>query len=355
MPTGTNPPALKPEQKLSAEVHLRDGRTLPIPATVLASRPSLSILSRRISNSTSAIALASPDDLPLGSQLTFFLKSRSSFQRSDRVEIASATDPALRTTLSVAAGSLVMQDSHTILATFDPLKTFGPSTFGPFHLRPVTADGTPGAWIPLATIVRLPALTNLTCPADPSANCTLAGNSLYLIDSISLDPGFTDPTKVPEGFVDASLSVPHPAALNQPATLYLRLRDDPRDLAAGHPRRPDGLLRRYRRPLAATGPNPSRRPQLRPPPRPYRPRPKLRFCCPSPLRRSSRLQRPRFLRASDRSYPRKNAGRWTGRSKLVESTPKGPEAIQAAPGCDSSHKGSRSPDRLPARQRAGSM
>jgi hypothetical protein len=240
LPAEAKAPNLKADEKLSAEVHLRDGRTLPVSAVVLPSRPTVSILSRRVTNAPpSTIGLSNPEDLALGSQLTFFLKSRANFQRNDKIEIAndisagdqpaSATvaDQALHTTLSIANGGLILEDSHTILATFDPLKTFGPSTFGPFHLRALAGDGTPGAWVPLATIVRLPTLSSLTCPADLTAACTLSGSSLYLMDSISLDPKFTDPTKVPEGFVDTSLSVPHPAAAGQPATYYLRLRDDP--------------------------------------------------------------------------------------------------------------------------------
>ncbi len=233
------PPALKPTEKVSAEVHLRDGRTLHVSTMVLGPRPEVSILSRRVSPGTpSPIALTSGDDLSLGSQLTFFLKSRTSFSRTDKVEIAAETqpedapeagaaDPSLATTLSISAGSLVLQDAHTILATFDPLKTFGPSTFGPFHLRAIASDGTAGEWVPLATIVRLPTLTSLTCPADPAANCLLAGSALYLIDSISLDAAFTAPTKVPEGFVENVLPFPHPRPGRSPATFYLRLRDDP--------------------------------------------------------------------------------------------------------------------------------
>ena len=242
LPANTKAPSLKPNEKLIAEVRLRDGRTLPVATTVLPPRPSVTILTRRIANAPqSTIALEKPDDLPLGSQLTFFLKSASPFLRNEQIEIASqaeATEPAadsaqappaetLHTDLSVNAGSLVLQDAHTVLATFDPLKTFGPSTFGPFRLRAVAADGTVGEWVPLATIVRLPTLTALTCPIDPTAACTLTGASLYLIDSIAMDAAFTHFTSVPEGFVDTEISIPHPPAGEQPANLYLRLRDDP--------------------------------------------------------------------------------------------------------------------------------
>jgi hypothetical protein len=46
------------------------------------------------------------------------------------------------------------------------LKAFGPSASGPLRLRAVAPDGTAGDWLPLATLVRLPTLTALTCPAS---------------------------------------------------------------------------------------------------------------------------------------------------------------------------------------------
>jgi hypothetical protein len=240
LPPDAKAPNLKPNERISAEVHLLDGRTLETSTFVLPPRPIVTLLSRRsMLAEPSPIQLATPDDVPLGATLTFFLKSKDKFPRNETIEIMSRdsvdasaqTDPPLKTTLSIAAGSLVLEDNHTVLATFDPLKTFGPSTFGQFRLRAVTADGTNGQWLPLATIVRLPTLTGITCPPAPTAPCQLSGSSLYLIDSIALDAAFTDPTPIPEGFVDSTLAIPHPAipartTLNPTVTLYLRLRDD---------------------------------------------------------------------------------------------------------------------------------
>ena len=242
------PPSLKPTDKISVDIHLKDGLILHASTLVLPARPAVTLLSRRVvQTSPSAIQLASPDDLPLGAQLTFFLKSKEKFPRDEEIEISSnespdansqtgsqtgsQTDPPIKTSLSIAAGTLTLQDSHTVVATFDPLKTFGPSTFGPFRLRAVFADGTHGEWIPLAVIVRLPTLTALRCPAAVAETCELDGSSLYLIDAVAPDLAFTAPVAVPEGFVDTTLSIPHPATLAKPhtgpATFYIRLHDDP--------------------------------------------------------------------------------------------------------------------------------
>ena len=231
LPPTAKAPNLKPDEKLTAQAHLEDGRTLDMASVVLPPRPSVTYLSSRIAPTSSPIfpspiQIATSADLPLGDQLLFFLKSRVSFPRTEKIEIASLDD-SLQTALTVAAGSLVLQDAHTVLATFDPLKTFGPSTFGPFHLRAVDPAGTPGEWLPLTTIVRLPTLTGLHCPAAPTAPCQLEGSALYLIDSVSADPNFTSPSVVPEGFVEPSLAMPRPTLTGAFASFYLKLRDDP--------------------------------------------------------------------------------------------------------------------------------
>jgi hypothetical protein len=84
-------------------------------------------------------------------------------------------------------------------------------------------DGTAGDWLPLVTLVRLPTLRDLHCPADAAQPCTVSGSSLYLVDSIATDPDFTTPTTVPEGFVGSTLTLPRPPKTG----FYLKLRDDP--------------------------------------------------------------------------------------------------------------------------------
>ena len=220
--------------KFVATATLKDGRTLTLPVTVSGPRPVVALLSKGISGNgadqqkTSAIHL-SPDDLPLNQKLTFFLKAPDTYPRGQQVEIASA-DESLHTKLSIADGTLVLQNKHTVLATLEPLKVFGPSAFGPLRLRAISPDGTTGDWISLATLVRLPTLTDLHCSHARQQPCTLDGTDLYLVDSFSVDQAFTTPVPVPEGFVGNSLSIPHPpdAAQHQSdATLYVRLRDDP--------------------------------------------------------------------------------------------------------------------------------
>ncbi|MCU1223161.1 MAG: hypothetical protein JWQ42_1254 [Edaphobacter sp.] len=223
LPPNTEAPKFKPGDKLTAGFTLKDGRNLTLPVVIAAPRPSVSLLSKSIGQTSgSPIRLANQDDLPVNQLLTFSLRSATPFPRTGQIEISNA-DESLHTILSVATGTLVLQNPHTILATLDPLKTFGTSAYGPLSLRAVSPDGIAGDWLPLVTLIRLPALKDLHCPPDAASACTLTGTDLYLIDKIATDPDFTTPTEVPEGFVGNTLLLPRPAKTG----FYLRLRDDP--------------------------------------------------------------------------------------------------------------------------------
>jgi hypothetical protein len=252
-------PAVKadfqPQQKLLAQVALKDGRIVSLPITVATPRPQVAMISKSIQGSTpptttspaqtsQAIApthpaspvlpaptplpihLSEPDELPLTAQLSFSLKSivPEKFPRSQTIDVATE-DESLHTTLSVANGRLVLEDAQTVVATLDPERDLGASAFGPLKFRPVDANGVPGDWQPLAQLVRLPILSQLKCvKGSPDKPCVLTGTSLFLIDAIAADPGFAKSVSVPEGYSDLTLTVPHPDATK---TLYLKLRDDP--------------------------------------------------------------------------------------------------------------------------------
>lgn len=222
LPESTQTPALHPGDHFTAHVALRDGRTLSHIVTVDPPRPSIALLNRAISKQdVSYIRLANPDDLPVNEKITFSLHSASPFPRNGKIEVANA-DESLRSELTISSG-LILQNTHTLLGSFDPLRTFGTSAYGPIRLRPIAADGTAGDWISLANLVRLPRLQEIHCPSDPAALCSLSGSDLYLVDSISNDATFSNPVLVPEGFVGNTLSIPRPPK----SGFYVKLRDEP--------------------------------------------------------------------------------------------------------------------------------
>lgn len=217
-------PDFQPEQKLTTQVHLKDGRVLNLQTTVKPERPKLTLLSKRIQAPQSAIRLGSPDDVPLDGRVSFFVKSEvpAKFPHDEKIEVAS-TDGFFHTVLSLADKNLSLQDSQTAVAVLDPLKSFGESAFGSLQFRPLAGDGTVGEWQPLAHLVRTPHLKEVRCPDDPEKQCALSGDLLYLIDSVASDQEFTHAVSVPSGFGEPSLAVPRPNG----TVLYIKLRDDP--------------------------------------------------------------------------------------------------------------------------------
>ena len=218
---------LHPGEKPAAQVKLKDGRSLNISAVIRPPRPQVTLITKSIQPDSSATAspiqLQGDDELPQNATLSFSLKSQvpATFPRDETIEVATADD-SVHTVLSIADGTLMMQDTQTVLATLDPHKKLGASAFGPLRFRAVAADGGKGDWHPLVTLVRLPTLAELRCPHSLDEQCTLSGTGLYLLDSISTDPQFQQSTPVPDGFAGSSLNVPHPNGQQ----LYVKLRDD---------------------------------------------------------------------------------------------------------------------------------
>jgi len=219
---------LDPAKTYMAKVQLEDGRELKVPVTVEPPKPQVTLLNKGVQEAPSAapspVRFGSLDDLPVDGRLVFFLKSRvpANFPRSENVEVA-AVDGSFHTDLSLADGSLMLEDAKTAMGTVEPLARFGPSAFGPLEVRAKSADGVPGDWLPLGTLVRVPGFKELRCPRAVSKPCTLTGTNLFLISSIGTSPDDNDSTDVPPDFTGTQVTVPHPAN----GLLYIWLRDDP--------------------------------------------------------------------------------------------------------------------------------
>jgi hypothetical protein len=166
--------------------------------------------------------------LPQDARLNFSLKTQfpETFPVGEKIEVA-ATDESFHTALSIADGNLILQDAHTVLGILDPLRQLGPSAFGPLKFRAIGADGVEGDWQPLVNLVRVPVLKEVRCSSSDQP-CTLVGDKLFLLDSVSTDPDFATPTPVPDGFTDTSLPIPGPVG----KAIYVRLRDDPATIDA---------------------------------------------------------------------------------------------------------------------------
>lgn len=218
---------LKQGESAKAQVILTDGRVMTVPVVVGAPRPGVLLIGKSVQESVSSsgsnIQLANQDELPQDAKLTFSVRAQSpaSFGRAEKIEVATA-DEGFSTTLSLDNGSMTLENSKVALATLDPAKAFGGSAFGPLKFR-VLDHGAAGDWQPLATLVRLPELHDLKCPAGDDQECRLSGANLFLVDSVANEPQFEHPVEVPDGFPGYILPVPHPSD----GQLYVKLRDDP--------------------------------------------------------------------------------------------------------------------------------
>ena len=217
---------LHPGDAMIIHANLKDGRTLDLKAAVAEERPAVNVLTKSIqvdpALSPSAVRLGSEEELPQDGRLNFFVKTQEpeTFPPTEKIEVATA-DESFRVMLSFKDGNLTLQDTKTVLAILDPMKLLGPSAFGPLKFRPVSGDGINGDWQSLINLVRVPMLKAVHCV--PDKQCTLSGDKLFLLDSVSADADFANSVTVPEGFVEDALAIPPPKG----KTLYIKLRDDP--------------------------------------------------------------------------------------------------------------------------------
>src|SRR5216683_7246626 len=218
---------LKQERGIAAKVTLKDGRVLPLIASVDAPRPRATLISKSVQPSPSSkdsnIQLADQGEPPPDATLTFAVRTQwpTVFARDENIEVATS-DESSATVLSFINGGMTLENAQVAVATLNPAKAFGSSAFGLLQFR-VVAKGIAGDWQPLGNLVRLPVLKDLVCPSTPELACKLSGANLFLVDSVSNDPGFAHPVLVPDGFLGSALPVPHPTS----GSLYVKLRDNP--------------------------------------------------------------------------------------------------------------------------------
>ena len=228
--TATDPArvaAWRPGETGKSTIVLKDGRSMRLDVVVLPTRPRGRLIAKSVrpaaGGEAAPIELASAEELPLDATLTFSVRTESParYAHDEAIEVATV-DGTFSTLLSLGNGGLTLQDSKVALATLEPSKAFGPSAFGALQYRLVSGDAA-GDWQPLMTLVRVPVLTRLDCPATRTGSCQLVGAKLFLVEAVSTEARFRNPVRVPDGFPGFSLSVPRPAD----GRLFLRLRDDP--------------------------------------------------------------------------------------------------------------------------------
>ncbi|KQM98897.1 hypothetical protein [Sphingomonas sp. Leaf25] len=207
------------DKATSAKVRLRDERTAGVDATLAPPRPSLAVIGRDVTVRPVAgtLPLRLPDGIvPVDATLRFSLRVDGGVTGDDTIEIAGAEGRTV--SLDFASGGVQRIGSDVVVASIVPQALLGPDAAGPLRVR-VRRREAAGDWRPLAQVVRLPAITGVTCGA--TGGCVLSGRDLFVIAAAG-DP--SDPqrmTMVPAGFVGSSITLPAQSG----RTVALRLHD----------------------------------------------------------------------------------------------------------------------------------
>lgn len=204
-----------------AEVTVMAPAKTPPPSALIIAHSSE--LARPDQQGLAAVILDSPDEIPADVPLSFTLKASDSQLFSGREAVEIGTTEGDGTVKLTLGNGLVRVDAGVMVASLNPAQGLGSSAFGPMRAR-LVRGGVVGEWLNLGTLVRLPRLKQLTCPARSTVACTLTGNGLYLLASVSATRDFDNATSVAEGYPGFTLAVPHPAIKDG---LFVRLHDAP--------------------------------------------------------------------------------------------------------------------------------
>jgi len=170
-----------------------------------------------------AIQLDDPDEIPAGARLSLTLKAEPGEHFTGREAVEVGTTGGDTTEHLTVGNGLTLVDQTVMVVSLTPSQALGGSAYGPLRVRLMRGD-TAGDWLGVGTLVRLPRLKAFVCASDPAAKCTLRGDALYLLASVSATREFDNAASVPEGYPANTLPVMRPA---RDGTLFVRLHDAP--------------------------------------------------------------------------------------------------------------------------------
>jgi hypothetical protein len=170
-----------------------------------------------------AIQLDVADEVPANERLSFTLKAEAGEHFTGREVVEIGTTGSEATARLTIGNGVTLVDPSVMVVSLTPSQALGSSAYGPLRARLLRGD-VAGDWLDVGTLVRLPRLRALDCPAAPAATCTLRGDALYLLASVSATREFENATSVPEGYPASTLPTVRPAP---DRTLYVRLHDAP--------------------------------------------------------------------------------------------------------------------------------
>jgi len=222
----STPLPFKRGETMRVEFGLKDGRVLTEGATVGAPRPSAKLLSKTIEGnrdrSSVPIEAGDNDLAPLGSKLTVSIQAVAPTRFSKQTRIDISADGGKSYSSVTTHSGLVLEDDQIAVAHLDTGKVFDLSTHGPLLFR-ISTDGDVGEWRPITNIVRYPTIESYGCDLKSGGTCWIRGENLFLIQSLSSDPAFSDCVAIPPGLTASKIEFPAHGAQK----VFLRLRDQP--------------------------------------------------------------------------------------------------------------------------------
>ena len=218
--------------KLNADVVFGTGRHKTVPVTIAARRTGAILV--RIAGQTPAhegtvpVVIRNTDVFAQDARISFaFHKDgMEPLDGQESVEIATADGRA--SGIVKAGKGYDLQDATTGIVAFSPIEALGALAYGPVRFR-VLHDDVASNWTPLATIVRLPDIRSVACPAHD--RCQVTGDRLFLVKAIGASDQPDAMQAIPDGFVATKIATP--AARD--GRIYLQLRDAPQAFATVTP------------------------------------------------------------------------------------------------------------------------
>ena len=169
------------------------------------------------------IALGNDDQIAADATLRLSLRAGKGMRFTGRETVEIAAGSGGETAKLTVGKGVLLADPQVAIVTVPLAGALGPSAYGPLRAR-VVRDDAAGDWLPIGTLVRLPAIHQLRCPDDAAATaCTLSGDNLFLIADVSPTADFAKPVPIPDGYPGTAIQVPRPAD----KILYVHWHDDP--------------------------------------------------------------------------------------------------------------------------------
>jgi len=213
---------------LSAEVAFSGGRKKTVPVTIAGRRTGATLVHIAGQVPTHEgmvpVVMRSDDVFAQDARISFAFHKDAMETLDGQESIEIATADARASGIIKAGKGYDLQDASTGIVAFSPIEALGPLAYGPVRFRVIEGDGASN-WTSLATIVRLPDVRSVSCPARDK--CQIAGDRLFLVKAAGASEQPDAMQQIPDGFVAPKITT----TASRDGRIFLQLRDAPQAFA----------------------------------------------------------------------------------------------------------------------------